>query len=97
MYKSPIDVISTGLRTTIENNVYEVVESYGINVDKDELLKALQYDRNQYNHGFADGVKSVTERMKYLDFEIIDGVISFDYHNLSEALSGEDYSLEITF
>jgi hypothetical protein len=97
MYKSPIDVISTGLQTTIENNVYKVVESYGINVDKDELLKALQYDRNQYNHGFADGVKSVTERMKYLDFEIVDGTISFDHHQFSELMYGKTYTTEITF
>lgn len=26
-----------------------------VDVDKDELLKALRYDRDQYNHGYSDG------------------------------------------
>lgn len=55
MYKSPIEVISQGVKISVENDIYKAVESYGINVDKDELIKALQYDRNQYNKGYADG------------------------------------------
>lgn len=55
MYKSPIEVLSQSLKLEIEKGVYKAVENYGINVDKDELVKALQYDRNQYNKGYADG------------------------------------------
>jgi hypothetical protein len=55
MYKSPIEVLSQGLKLEIEKGVYKAVENYGINVDKDELIKALQYDRNQYTKGYADG------------------------------------------
>jgi hypothetical protein len=55
MYKSPIEVLSQSLKLEIEKGVYKAVENYGINVDKDELIKALQYDRNQYNKGYADG------------------------------------------
>jgi hypothetical protein len=55
MYKSPIEILSQGLKLEIENGVYKAVENYGIHVDKDELLKALRYERDQYNKGFADG------------------------------------------
>jgi hypothetical protein len=55
MYKSPIEVLSQSLKLEIEKGVYKAVENYGIDVDKDELIKALQYDRNQYNKGYADG------------------------------------------
>lgn len=41
-----------------ETEVYKAVIRYGINVDKEELLKALAYDRQQYEKGFADGRKS---------------------------------------
>lgn len=56
MYKSMIEVISTGIQTTIENGVYKAVESYGIKVDKNELLRALVYDRSQYEKGYSDGL-----------------------------------------
>ena len=54
-YKSPIEIVYDDLKTRIEDNAYSVVQSYGINVDKEELLKALQYDREQYEEGYADG------------------------------------------
>ena len=56
-YKSPIEITYGDLKTRIEDNAYSVVQSYGINVDKAELLKALEYDREQYRQGYADGQK----------------------------------------
>lgn len=35
--------------------VLKTVIDCGINADKDELLKALEYDRGQYEKGYADG------------------------------------------
>ena len=55
MYKSPIDIYLDEMHTKIDDGVYGAVQNYGINVDKDELLKALRYDRQQYEKGFADG------------------------------------------
>ena len=43
----------------IKDHVFEHVLGIGVSVDKDELLKALAYDRNQYAKGFADGAKGV--------------------------------------
>ena len=54
MYKSPIDILYNQ-RTEIDGAIYRAVLDVGINVDKAELLKALEYDRDQYDKGFEDG------------------------------------------
>ena len=64
MYESPINVITQGWQTTVENGIYKAIESYGINIDKEELLKVLQYDRNQYDKGYMDGIKYLAERFE---------------------------------
>ena len=67
-YKSPIDIIYGEMQTKVENGVLEAIQKCRINVDKDELIKALRYDRAQYDRGFADGylkgVKEFAERLK---------------------------------
>lgn len=55
MYKSPIEVMYTQMRTNMENKIFKAVQDVGINVDKTELVKALEYDRNQYQKGYEDG------------------------------------------
>ena len=54
-YKSPIEMIATEVQTKYENDCVSVCQRYGFNVDRDELAKALAYDRNQYDKGFKDG------------------------------------------
>ena len=54
MYKSPIDIIYGQMETQMEGDILRAVQKYGINVDKEELIRALQYDREQYNKGYAD-------------------------------------------
>ena len=62
MYKPPIEIASI----PVENIVYNVrkytdamicqaVQEAGINVNKEELEKALRYDRAQYEKGYEDG------------------------------------------
>lgn len=58
MYESPIDIIYGEIQTQIENDVLKAVQRVGVNVDKEELLKALQYDREQYSKGYADGLNA---------------------------------------
>lgn len=59
MYKSPIEIVHTEMRVQMENGIMKAVQDVGINVDKDELLKALAYDREQYQKGYADGREAV--------------------------------------
>lgn len=56
-YESPIRIIVRDLETKMENDVFQVAQSYGIEVDEDELMRALRYDRGQYEKGFDDGRK----------------------------------------
>ena len=54
MYESPIDIIYSNMQMKLENEVFKAIQNVGINVDKDELIKALSYDRQQYKKGYAD-------------------------------------------
>jgi hypothetical protein len=48
----------------IDNYILESVRRVDVSVDREELLKALAYDRQQYNKGFQDGVRDVIEKLK---------------------------------
>lgn len=59
MYKSPIevkldDIISNVVGKTDEY-MMRCVQQVGVDVDKDELVKALEHDRRQYEKGYEDG------------------------------------------
>ena len=53
-YQSPIEIVQTQMRSQIEGEIYKAVMNVGVNVDKDELIKALEYDRGQYQKGYND-------------------------------------------
>ena len=57
-YQSPIEVITSQMRITSEirlgEEIVKAVQNVGVNVDKAELLKALRYDREQYQKGYKD-------------------------------------------
>ena len=54
-YESPIKVLCSELTTNFENGVYSAVQKIVPEVDKDELIRALNYDRNQYDRGYRAG------------------------------------------
>lgn len=65
MYESPFslqisemcDEIAKSINNDTETAVMRSIADIGINVDKEELIKALQYDRDQYNKGYSDGAR----------------------------------------
>jgi len=70
MYESPIEIIDdiynvvtkTVLKAAasgFDEMIYNAIIHAGVKVDKGELLRALEYDRGQYEKGFEDGVNSV--------------------------------------
>lgn len=65
MYESPITEIIGEMqmkqREEQDRQIYECIQQYGINVDKEELIKALQYDRDQYEKGYRDAVVKFAE------------------------------------
>ena len=67
-YLSPINIWITetmqDFNNNVEEQVYKEVINVGISVDKNELLKALEYDRDQYGKGFKDGVESIIGELR---------------------------------
>lgn len=73
MYESPITQIITDISSQVRELqdgrlMYEVQQAIGYEIDKGELIKALNYDRNQYQKGYEDGRKDnewipVSERL----------------------------------
>lgn len=59
MYESPIRMIERDLESKLEGELLRVVRSVGFDVDRDELLKALQYDRDQYFKGYQDAKRDI--------------------------------------
>ena len=93
MYEAPIEIVKCVENTIkkenefIENDVYSRILKVGVNVDKEELIKALQYDRGQYTKGYEDGFKNgitkFAERLKLSMFGY--------YECLEESANGRYY------
>ena len=66
MYESPIKIITGQIKTNYEDAIYSAVQYVGINVDREELLKALEYDRRQFEEGFREGEKHTLRQIKNL-------------------------------
>ena len=91
MYESPIEIFLSEIETSIkqeeENAVLEAVVSVGVNVDKEELIKALQYDRGQYEKGYADGCRDSRKQGRWIPLEAdgyADGYPVYDLWECSE-------------
>lgn len=61
-YKSPIETamlqVKSDIEKRLEDTTYKAVIECGVKVDKDELIKALAYDRGQYDEGYRDGYRA---------------------------------------
>lgn len=67
MYESPINQILGEMQITHENECMKAVQSCGFDINKEELTKALMYDRNQYEKGYSCGyVKALDDFAKKL-------------------------------
>lgn len=67
MYKSCIEVITRTVPSKIEGEILEAIAEIGVTVDKDELIKALKYDRDQYDKGYEDGQRDAEEEIERLN------------------------------
>lgn len=73
MYESPLKITSW---TSLDGMVSELVKEQddrivayikancNIDVNRDELVKALAYDRKQYDKGYADGVEETLNNLR---------------------------------
>ena len=66
-YRSPVEIYTTQMmvnfESDLENNILKAAQGVGIDVNKDELIKALQYDRDQYDKGYKDGSNNMRKHI----------------------------------
>lgn len=74
MYENPITMvqrtISEQMRKQEDKYICEIEQEVGFHIDKQELIRALNYDRKQYEKGFADGrffgIREVKSKLVHL-------------------------------
>lgn len=77
MYECPITIFEQmsdmidEINNQKEEMIYKAIVNVGVNVDKEELLKALQYDRNQYEKGRKDMQEFVEQRCRELGIDYV--------------------------
>ena len=62
-----VDTIFKQIDEQTGNIVLSAVTKVGVNVNKEELIRALKYDRNQYERGYEDGKRNGIVWNPYLD------------------------------
>lgn len=74
MYESPITKLYGAIKQEIEQKeeaaIYKAIEQCEIVVDKEELIKALQYDRRQYEKGKADMIEKIKQAREEIENEV---------------------------
>ena len=54
-YESPIGILIKNVQEKLENEVITAIQHIGIEINKEELVAALMYDRSQYEQGYNRG------------------------------------------
>lgn len=60
--KDALKQVTEDFNDQVETKTCTIIKEYGIVVDKDELIKALKYDREQYSKGYADALTTLREK-----------------------------------
>lgn len=72
-YESPIKTLIERVNSQIkweeQNAVLEELRRIGVEVDKAELIKALRYDRGQYEEGYRRGYSAGVNTDKWISVE----------------------------
>lgn len=108
MYESPIELtygpmetIAEAMSTAIDEQIKEAVvtatRNVHIEVNEGELIRALNYDRDQYEKGYSDGVAS-RGRITLGDvMDYIDGMPDDDWETLASFLECRGWELKQRF
>lgn len=85
-WESPIDIsyqtVYKDIGQQIDNYVMEAITEVGVSVNKEELIKCINYDRNSYEKGYEDGcVKAIDIFLKYIEKHI---AYSYDHLTYSK-------------
>ena len=90
MYESPInriygEISNEIIRKDEENIMITVNQQVGYQVDKSELIKALNYDRNQYEKGLTDALDKIRAEIERQEKWLMDA--GYNAYNVDIAFS----------
>lgn len=84
MYDSPIEIIQTQMQMQMDEGILKAVQGVGIDVNKEELVKALAYDREQYSKGYNDAIKEFMERLESKYTKVVSCNAGYVYRTIKE-------------
>ena len=72
MYESPINLVMQDIerrmfqeeREQTEQTILNAIRKCGVYVNKEEFIKAMNYDRNQYSKGYKDGFINALDKIR---------------------------------
>jgi hypothetical protein len=79
------------MRMEQENNIFKAIRDYGVDVDKDELIKALQYDRDQYEKGYINGYNRKASEVALKEIDEIESATNNHIKAISALDPQNDY------
>ena len=100
MYEPPIELIVKDTYQKIleqrEENIFKVILETGVNVDKEELLKALKYDREQYNKGYMDAAKEFADKIDeiFLRYAFLHSHVDMARQDYIKAVDGTEIEMQ---
>ena len=108
MYESPIklkfepmetiaEAVSTAIDGPIKEALVKATRNVHIEVNEEELIRALKYDRDQYEKGYADGVASCGCITMDDVMDYIDGMSDDDWETLASFLECRGWELKQRF
>lgn len=62
-YECPVQLIQRAVNKDVENMLMKSIHSVGVTVDKDELVRALNYDRDSYAKGYKEGYNKACDKI----------------------------------
>lgn len=88
-YKPPIEAtvrtvceeLADTMEKDITNYASKIILELGLTVDKNELIRALQYDREQYEKGYADGY---LDCLREIDAGDVQELLEEGYHIVND-------------
>ena len=66
-----VQEISSQIASDTDDYIMSEIYKTGVTVNKEELIKAMNYDRDQYNKGYCDGFNTAVE-MEWTSAELLE-------------------------
>ena len=87
-YQSSIELIMGDLEAKMEGDCFQAIQRYGFNINKEELIKALNYDRNQWALGYEYAKKTYEQEWFSADEQLPEDCVTvliwFEYYRYGD-------------